>query len=380
VAGYIGFNEEDAILLAELAPLLRPAFPSVIEAFLAAIGDSPGAAQVLTGDEAQVVRLRGLLGGWLEGLLGGVYDEAYFEQRARIGRAHVRFGLDQRYMFSAMNLIREQLHHCVVECEFADNGLPSERIPRAHRAVDRICDIELAIMLESYRDAYSQRIRVAERLASLGQLAASIAHDLRNPLAVMETSLHLLRSHVPEGPQVHKHLERIGKQVRASGRIINHLLELATDRELNRETVDLGALVQEALDQITRKSDTRIELVGLDGPLMVSVDAVQLRQLLANLLVNAVQAVEEGERSGREGGRVWVRAQASEEGILLSIEDDGPGIRPEVMERLFEPLFTTRPQGLGLGLALCKQIADKHGATLRALNREDGGAAFELSL
>lgn len=375
VAGYVGFDESDALLLRELGPHLRPRFEPIIDRFYESIEANPGAAEVITGGQAQIERLKGTLIDWMEGLVGGVYDDAYWERRARIGRVHVRIGLDQRYMFSAMNLIREGLHEALENSDF-----DGERVAGAHRAIDRICDIELAMMLETYREAYVARIRSTERLATLGQLAASIGHDLRNPLAVIETSLHLLRRRVTEDPRAVRHLGRIGDQVALCGSIISDLLELARDREPIRTAAPFGPLVEEALGAVPGSPGVSVEMDIPEGLPPVRVDAGQLRQVVVNLVSNAVQAAEQDGRDAGERGAVQVRAWAEGDALLFAVRDDGPGLTDEARARLFEPLFTTRAKGIGLGLALCKRIVDKHGGSIHGHNHGGGGAEFIVRL
>ena len=372
VAGYVGFDSADAALLKELGPHLRPSFRAIIDRFYATIEAHPGASEVITGGQAQIDRLKGTLVDWMEGLVGGVYDDAYWERRARIGRVHVRIELDQRYMFSAMNLIREGLHEALDASDF-----PAERVSAGHRALDRICDIELAMMLETYREAYVARIRASERLATLGQLAASIGHDLRNPLAVIETSLHLLRRRVTDDNRAERHLGRIGEQVALCGAIIGDLLELARDRDPVRNPAPFPAVVQEALRAIPVPPAVEIAVSVAEGLPPVSVDSGQMRQVVLNLVSNAVQALGEG---GAPKGRIEVDAGSKGDALVFTVSDDGPGLSEEAEARLFEPLFTTRAKGIGLGLALCKRIVDKHGGTIRGANREGGGAEFTVVL
>lgn len=372
VAGYVGFGDADASLLGELGPHLRPSFVPIVDRFYDAIEAHPGASEVITGGPAQIARLKGTLVDWMEGLVGGVYDDAYWERRARIGRVHVRIGLDQRYMFSAMNLIRDGLHDALGASDF-----PSERAREAHQVLDRICDIELAMMLQSYREAYTERIRATERLATLGQLAASIGHDLRNPLAVIETSLHLLRRRVTEDDRAVRHLGRIGDQVALCGAIISDLLELARDRAAVRKPAPFSAIVQEALRAVPQSNQVSIEVdIPADLP-PASVDAGQIRQVVLNLVSNAVQAAERGEGAT---GSVVIRAWSEDGALFFSVRDDGPGLSEEAAHRLFEPLFTTRAKGIGLGLALCKRIVDKHEGMISGHNHEGGGAEFVVQL
>jgi two-component system, NtrC family, sensor histidine kinase HydH len=379
VAGYIDFSDEDARLLGDLGPLVSARIPPIIDEFYDAIQKSPGASAAITGGVAQIERLKGTLREWLAGVVGGVYDAEYLQRRSRIGRVHVRVGLDQRYMFSAMNLLREGLHRAFHEAMESDAGepWPPERRRRAHAAINKICDIELAIMLESYRENYVERIRNTERLATLGQLAASIGHELRNPLAVVETSVHLLKRQIHGNPKAEKHLGRIGAQVTVCGTIISDLLEMARDREPRREDVDVAALLREAVASLPGAHGVTLELeIPPDLP-RAPVDRGQLRQLLINLAMNAIQAVE-GEPDG--GGRVRILVDGQNAHLHLRVEDNGPGLSKEAQQRLFEPLFTTRSKGIGLGLALCRRIVDKHGGTITGRNREQGGAAFDVVL
>src|SRR5450432_63376 len=177
-------------------------------------------------------------------MLLGPHDETYFEMRARIGRVHVRINLPQSYMFTAMNRIRVRL------LEVLRNELPAhpELAQPMGDALHQILDLELAIMLETYREDMLAKNRNAERLATIGQFSASIGHELRNPLAVMESSLFLLRQHL--GPEVAgarnvvKHLDRIGGEITRANKTIHDLLDLARNRPPHRQRTDLRALVE----------------------------------------------------------------------------------------------------------------------------------------
>lgn len=368
---YTGFGPDDHALLAEIGPLLEPRFEAIVTSFYAAILANSAARSVFA-DEAQIARQQKFLREWMVGIFSGVYDRDYYELRARIGRAHVRIQLSQRYMISGMNVVRQGLH------EAADQILPGrgygpETLFRVHRALDKICDLELAIMLETYREDYDHRLRNAEKLATLGQLAATIGHELRNPLAVMETSLHLLGTRVANDPKAQRHMDRLGQQVTLCSAIIQDLLEMARDRPAERRPVDIASLVDYALADLEGAKDVRV-IFDLEGSTTLLVDAGQIRQLILNLVTNAIQAA----RTGPRGVTIEVVARGRD--LVLRVLDDGAGIAPEVMLRLFEPLFTTRTRGVGLGLSLCRRVCEKHGGTIRADNRPDGGAVFEVRL
>jgi signal transduction histidine kinase len=362
---YIEFSPEDAALMAEMGRLLRPHFPTVVDRFYAAIDRTPGAVAVFTGGAEQIIRQKIMLRGWLEGLVGGIYDHRYIERRARIGRTHVRIALDQRYMFAGMNIVRVELHAALD----ASGEWPQEKLRLGHRAIDRLCDMELAIMLETYREAYITRVKDAERLATIGQVAASIGHELRNPLAVMQTSVQLLSRRMPDDERTAKHLRRLDDQITLCNTIIADLLELARDRAPERRPTDLAAVVHEAALSVPRAPDVTLAL-KIDAALpTVAVDPGQFRQLVINLVLNATQAIE-------GPGRIEVRLQVEGRDLMLVVQDSGPGISAEAEARLFEPLFTTRSSGTGLGLALCRRITEKHSGRISASNHADGGAAF----
>lgn len=376
LATYVGFGAEDAALLPEVRPLVEPAFPAAVDEFYAQIEATPGALAVMKEGPRQVRRLKGTLLDWLGSIFVGPWDAAYVERRARIGRVHVRIGLEQRYMFGAMNLLRAHLHNALDDA-LPHPDWPAERTRHAHRAVDRVCDLELAIMLETYREGYVRQIRGSERLATLGQLAATIGHELRNPLAVIDTSVHLLRRRTDEVPGAERHLRRIAEQTAISNRIIADLLELARDRDPAREHTDLLELIDRALETLPLPAGITMDR-AIDPNLPKAwVDGSQLRQVVINLVANAYQSA-----AGTGGSTVRLEAEPGTDGALvLRILDDGAGLTPEVEARLFEPLFTTRSRGVGLGLALCRRIVEKHRGTIRGANRPDQrGALFEVVL
>ncbi len=367
---YVGFTDGDAQVLREVAPSVRPAFGAIVDRFYEAIAANPRAAAVFTGGATQMSRQKASLREWLEEVVGGVYDHAYFDRHSRIGRVHVRIGLDQRYMLTAMSLIREGLHNALERSEF-----PVERRRVAHDAFNRICDIELAIMLETYREDSVVRIRRTEQLATLGQLAASIGHELRNPLAVIESSSHLLGRRATD-EHAKKHIGRIDTNLKLAGDIIEQLLELARDREPTRHAVDVATLVQSAIDGIVVPGGVRIEVAldpGLEG---LRIDSSQIRMVLTNLLTNAAQAIT----GGAGEGLVKVGGKLDGDVLQLRVEDNGPGLSADALAHAFEPLFTTRSKGIGLGLALCRRIVERHGGAISGSNREAGGAVFELRL
>jgi signal transduction histidine kinase len=365
---YVRFGEEDARRLRAFHPLAAPSFQRVAEAFYARILEHEESTRVLQGGESQVGRLKVTLVAWMGTLLLGPWDEAYWEHRKRIGQVHVRIGMPQHLMFGAMNVVRAELDGLAVECLPAGPALEETR-----SAVSKILDLELAIMLHTYRDdLLAQQARV-ERLSTFGQLVASIGHDLRNPLGVIETSLYILRGRIQDDDRARKHADRIKEQLDIAGGIITNLLDMVRNRPLQREPVRLHEVVAAARGGLRWPAGVSLELQGLAELPEVEGDGGQLRQVLVNLLENAAFAAS-------PSGAVTVRGRRETDAVALDVEDTGPGVDPATRRRLFEPLITTKERGIGLGLALCKRIAERHGGDVAYSDREGGGARFTLRL
>jgi signal transduction histidine kinase len=368
---YVGFDDASTAALRELHPIARPHFGAIVDDFYAAIEAHPDARAAITGGAAQIARLKQTLTGWLDLLLVGPHDEAYFERRARIGRMHVRISLPQAFMFTALDRIRIHLLD-VIWGRLRDDPARAQRIATA---LHQILDLELAIMLETYREDLVAKNRGAERLATIGQLAASIGHELRNPLGVIESSLYLLRQHIgpaaAAAPGVARHLDRIGSEVARANKTINDLLDLARNREPRRQRVGVRALVDAAAHASELPPAIALTVDATPPDLALEVDADQLQQVLVNLFVNAAQAMP-------GGGRISVEGRAAPAGgVRVAVSDDGPGVPAEARTRIFEALYTTKPKGSGLGLALCRRILEAHGGTIE-LEPSDRGARFGL--
>lgn len=276
-------------------------------------------------------------------------------------------------MFTAMNRIRVHLLDAVRE-QLVDN-LPA--LQRASTALHQILDLELAIMLETYREDLVVKNRDAERLATIGQFAASIGHELRTPLGVIESSLFLLRQYLPpetaSAPNVTKHLDRIGGEITRANKTI-HDLDLARNRLPHLHPTALRELVESAAETALLPPRVRVEVTTTPDDLAIHVDPDQIRQVLVNLFTNSAQAMP-------RGGRIKVAAEAmpSAAAACIRVHDEGPGIPIEVRHRLFEALFTTKAKGSGLGLALCRRIVEAHGGSIQ-LAPSETGAAFVLVL
>jgi two-component system sensor histidine kinase HydH len=367
---YVGFSPEDERALLALHEVARPDFARIAELFYARILEHAGARTALEGGESQVGHLKGTLQVWMDQLLRGPWDEPYYQLRCRIGRMHVRIALPQHYMFGAMNVLRQAFNE-LIDSHYRERP---EELSRTRRALGMILDLELAIMLHTYReDLLAQQSR-AERLSTFGQLVGSIGHELRNPLGVIETSLFILKGRQPPGDErTAKHLDRIGEQVSIANRIVSDLLDMIRDRPLKTEPVRLAEVWQSVLGAVQPPAGVQVRQEGLEALPGLQGDPHQLRQVFLNLLENALQAVG-------EQGTVVLKAQVQPEVVELVLEDSGPGVSESIRRRLFEPLITTKARGIGLGLPLVRRILERHGGSITYAPRTEQGAGARFVL
>jgi two-component system, NtrC family, sensor kinase len=240
---------------------------------------------------------------------------------------------------------------------------------------------------EVFTEKLQQHIIVADRLSSLGELAASIAHEINNPLAVISESAGWLRSKTGrvDTPRsdlessVERALDKIESAIDRAVRISHNFLRFARAPDAVVRDIDLGELCSEVRDLMAKTAaNTNITVetkITPEADLTVNSDPYQLRQVLLNLVTNAVQAI------GRDGEVDIVVAGEVEE-VHITVTDDGPGIPEEHLERIFEPFFTTKEegQGTGLGLAVSRGIIEKLGGQIEVDNRPGSGCSFHLIL
>ncbi len=370
VTSYIGFDSRDSARLREFLPTAAPHFERISEHFYERILNHPQAHEAISGGAEQIERLKQTLVEWMRTGLEGPHDEEFCNRRARIGHMHVRIGLPQRYMITAMNVMRLDFRD-VANAELGE--LPRANLDALLDTLDRLFDLELAIMLETFKLEAEDRLRRRERLATIGQLAASIGHDLRNPLSVIESSLYILRRRMQDDPRASKHVEKIAHQIDECDAIITHLLEMARNQPPRRERVVAADLLESAIETARIPDRFSVEREGF-ADLELWVDAALVKQALVNLLINAVQAQR------TDSGHIKIRASVVSGDVMLAVADAGPGFEPDTLPVIFEPLVTTKSSGTGLGLALVKSVMERHGGHVSATNRAAGGAEVTLCL
>ena len=473
---YVGFDDDDIVRLQALHPLVMPRVRPIVERFYDIILRFPAAAAVFA-DVAQVERQKVSLVAWIDRLLTGPFDLAYYEQRRRIGAVHVRVGLPSQYMFTAMNRLMEDLHAIVSEY-----GLDA-----AHgRALRRITDIELAIMLGTYIDAREKqgleglrdllishlpttvvlvdsdarvvtattpfhglfagqsvdgmllvetlhpdvveqarlvthlaravvserevviprvdvhlggrshalritiiplkhpladalihiddltetlateaRAKQAEHLAQLGTMAASVAHEIRNPLAGISGTVQVIANSFGVDDERRLALGRVQQLIARLGTLVGDLLNFARPMTASCHPVDLKAVaIGIANDAGVGDADHRATVVGAGFAIA---DSALLAQVVLNLVQNAWQA---------GAVHVVIRVGAGS----IDVVDDGPGISTEHTAAVFEPFFTTKVRGTGLGLPTAKKMLEAMRGSLELSSTSSSGTTFSVRL
>ena len=365
VKRYIGFDDETSAALCALHALVRPRLGDVAEDLCRLLEEDAGSWRVLRGGSELVDRLRQAFVGWLDASLLGQHDAAHLDACARIGHEHARLGVPESLMIAAVSRVRSKL---VALAE--DMAQPPSRAA-ALRAIYKLLDLELALMLEAHRRSLETRLRTQERLATIGQLAASIGHELRSPLGVIESSTFLIRQRLTPTPHteaVIRHLDKIGAQVGVCNSTTTELLELARNLPPSCRRVVVRDLIEGAIGAVNVPA-YRVER-NVPPELTMRADPDQMRQVLVNLVNNAHQALG-------EQGHIWITAEQSDAGTVVRVRDDGPGVLEAIRERVFDPLFTTKPHGTGIGLALCRRIVEAHRGEI-SLEPSAVGACFRV--
>jgi two-component system, NtrC family, sensor kinase len=367
---YVGWSEVDAARIAAVAPLLDPDLPALIDDFYAQIERHPGARKVITGGQAQIDRLKGTLLRWVRELLSGCYDDAYVDRRWRVGWRHVEIGLDQVYTNVALSRLRAGLSRALRKRREIDPLLLNETVQSLHK----LLDLDLAIIEEAYQAEYTSRLQRAERLATLGQVAGGVAHELRNPLNVVKTSVYyLLNARNPNPEKTAEHLRRIERQVDLADGVITTLSNFAKMPIPTLRPTPIEPCIREALESYP--PDDGVQVV-LDVPASLppaQADADQLRIVFGNLIRNARDAMA-------QGGQLLIKGVPVDDAVEVSIADTGVGIPEADLVRILEPLYSTKARGLGLGLAIVRAILDKSRGKLRVESAPGRGSVFTVRL
>lgn len=266
-----------------------------------------------------------------------------------------------------------------------DLAVSEIRVPGARVFTGMVRDISARRRAEAEARRRNAELAHAARLSTIGELTSGIAHEVNQPLTAMvnfaEACLRMLRSGNADTHKLEDALGQITVQGQRAGHIIRHMRRLARKGESERVTVNVSHLVQDVLGLVSnelRASGIALHLVLDESLPAVKCDRIQVEQVVLNLVRNAMDVLEEGPAEGRE---LTIRTRADgHENIEILVEDTGEGFAVGDDERIFETFFTTKPDGLGMGLSISRSIIEDHGGRLWASPRPGGGAIFHVNL
>jgi len=223
------------------------------------------------------------------------------------------------------------------------------------------------------------------RIKTMGEMASSMAHELNQPLAVIVMQAEVAARKMQLGREKHEGelleaLEHIADQAYRAGEIIRRMKEFVRKVGPHRTTIDMAEIVEEVLGLL--KNETRHAAVAVNvdvDPALPGVlaDKIQVQQVLLNLIRNAMEAMDATDPDGRE---LQIRVSAGDDHIRVAVRDCGCGISPEDCERLFDTFYTTKPEGMGMGLAICRSIVEAHGGRIWAARNSGQGTTFNFTL
>lgn len=252
-----------------------------------------------------------------------------------------------------------------------------ELVSSSRRAVLINGGVALALLLAAAvafrwlkgREALEHQLARERHLATLGEMSAVLAHELRNPLASLKGHAQLLAEALPEGRSKTK-ADRVVKEALRLEDLTSSLLAFVRTGDIHRQQTDPVAIVRAAAEEVDPR---RIELDTLAAPTTWSLDGARMQQVLSNLLRNAVQA-------SPVGSPVFARIATEEKALLYEVRDVGTGIPAGQEAAIFEPFHTNRPLGNGLGLAVARRVVELHGGSIQASNHPQGGALFRVRI
>jgi signal transduction histidine kinase len=251
----------------------------------------------------------------------------------------------------------------------------TERLQQSHDQLNQ--------QVEHLRRELSEKNRLLERknrLAALGEMAAGMAHEIRNPLGGIQLYASLLLKDVSDRPASRQLVDKISSGVKRLESLVSQVLHFTREINVNIVEMDLAETVAQAVELTSQQAIARQIKVNIAGTRVMSVlaDPILIGQSVLNLLLNAIEAMQ-------GPGEIDVRYASPPQGsdarqFHLTVRDHGPGLAPQVLDRIFNPFFTTKDSGTGLGLAIVHRVVEAHDGTIIATNDEAGGARFEIRI
>jgi signal transduction histidine kinase len=312
--------------------------------------------------------------------------------RPRVAAAHNRNGRRHLPGRSAERPVVEKADR---PDQAASNANANQRIDDLRRIIKVYNDVtsklqnshnQLQEHVNRLRDELSEKSRLLERrnrLAALGEMAAGMAHEIRNPLGGIQLYASLLAQDVQDRPASYQLVEKIAGGVKRLEALVGQVLHFTREISPNLTQANIADVVSQAVDLTSRQRTNAGVVCLVEGPpaMQVTIDPLLLGQALLNLLLNGIEAMAAW--AGPRRLRVTYGApepSSSARQLILSVEDTGPGISPAILDRIFNPFFTTKESGTGLGLSIVHRVVEAHEGTIVVSNGPDGGTVFIIRI
>jgi signal transduction histidine kinase len=252
----------------------------------------------------------------------------------------------------------------------AATAIDNARLYDALRRTSEELEFRVEARTRELREAHEELVR-RERLALVGQLAGGVGHELRNPLGAIGNAVYYLRMRLGGGEdmKVQKHLAILETEVRRANKIVTDLLDFSRVKQPSRAPAQLNAIIRDILARQPQPSSVKLELDLIESLPPILVDPDQVGQVVLNLVINAIEAMP-------DGGTLTIRTWSTSDAVVASVSDTGVGIPPENLEKIFQPLFSTKTKGIGLGLAVSRQLIDANGGALSVESQIGKGSTF----
>ena len=365
-------SDDDAKLLAELRPAFEREADRFVKEFYDHLQSTPALRPFLS-DPATVERLKAFQKRYLISLTRGDYGDDYARSRLQIGQVHERIGLEPQWYLGSygvyIDLLLPTLHD-----HFRDD--PGKAL-RASAALSKLLLLDMQLALDAYYETrHRKELQRSEQLAAVGELAASIAHEVRNPLAGMKGALEVLRTELSVKPSNLEIVDELLAQIARLENLVRDLLTYARPSAIAVQGFDLHDMLDRLVKMYKDEAETaKITIHRVYGPGTgrICADPQQMEQVFFNLIHNAIQAME-------EGGTLTVTTQATRAATVISFRDTGKGVPKDDLGRIFQPFFTTKHRGSGLGLPIVKKIIMAHGGFVEVNSTQGEGTAATISL
>ena len=422
---YLGFDQSDADLLHSLQPLVRRHADEIVRAFYDHLIAFDTTRSVLR-DAATMPRLVELQKQYLGEMFGGIYDDRYAAGRYAIGQTHDRVGLTSSWYLGAYHLYQRVLFP-IVSDHLGERGATRAEINAALLAITKVMTLDYGLALEAYFETHSEallsekerlevltgelqgsntalndlterleervrerttelldsegQLRQAEKLATIGKMTSMMAHEIRNPLSSVLLNLELLEDEIDgyagaDTDEAHDLLGSVLTQIRRVEGTIREYLAIARTPKVALTLGDINAVVREQVDFMRAE----LEMTGIaihmdlsEAVPSVRLDPEQLSNVVLNLLKNSMEAMP-------GGGSLHVSTGALDASVTIRVRDTGQGMTPEQCEQVFEPLYTTKDKGMGMGLAYVQQVVRDHRGEISCVSNGGSGATFTIEL